>query len=71
VFDSRQKQKVFFFFSVTFRLDMEPTQRPRQSLPGAVSSGLKWKGRETNHSHPSIAEVKNGVAVPPLPRTSS
>jgi hypothetical protein len=57
--------KSFSLFSVTFTLNMEPTQSPKQSVPGAVSSGFNWMGRETNHSHLSIAEVKvkNGVTT--------
>jgi hypothetical protein len=32
--------------------------------------GLKRPGREADHSSPSIADVKNDVAVPPLPHMS-
>jgi hypothetical protein len=38
---------------------------------GAVSPGVKRPGRGADHSSPSSAEVKNGVAMPPLPHTSS
>jgi hypothetical protein len=34
---------------------------------GGSVPGLKRPGREANHSHPSTAEVQNGMAVPPLP----
>jgi hypothetical protein len=37
---------------------------------GALSPGIKWLGREADHSPPS-AEVKNGGAIPPLPDTPS
>jgi hypothetical protein len=39
----------------------------RGSFPG----GVKRPGRESDHSLPSSAEVKNGGAIPPLPHTSS
>jgi hypothetical protein len=36
-----------------------PTQTPVQWLPGALSPWAKRLGCETDHSHPSSAEVKN------------
>jgi hypothetical protein len=33
---------------------------------GALSTGVKWQGRESDLSPPSIAEVKNGEAIPTL-----
>jgi hypothetical protein len=36
-----------------------------------LSPELKWQRREVEHSHPSSAKIKNGVAIPPLPHTSS
>jgi hypothetical protein len=41
------------------------------ALPGAPSPGVKWQGREADHSPPPSAEVKNGGAIPPLPHTPS
>jgi hypothetical protein len=38
---------------------------------GFLSPGVKWPGREADHSSPSSAEAKNGGAIPPLPHTSS
>jgi hypothetical protein len=41
---------------------------PTQWVPGAVSSEVKWQGREAGHSPPSSAEVKNMwnyTATPP------
>jgi hypothetical protein len=38
------------------------------SFPGG---GVKQQGREADHSPPSIAEVKKGVAIPTLPNMSS
>jgi hypothetical protein len=47
-----------------------PTQPPIQWIPGALSLGVKRPGREADHSPPSSAEIKNGVAIPPLPHMS-
>jgi hypothetical protein len=38
-----------------------------QSLPGANSVEVKLLGGEVDHSSPSSAAVKNGVAIPPSP----
>jgi hypothetical protein len=35
-----------------------PTQPSIQLVPGALSLGVKWPGREADHSPPSSAEVK-------------
>jgi len=35
-----------------------PTQPPIQWVPGHLSLGVKWPGRETDQSPPSSAEVK-------------
>jgi hypothetical protein len=32
-------------------------------MPGALSLGIKWPGREVNHSPPSSAEVKEWVEL--------
>jgi hypothetical protein len=42
-----------------------------QWVPGVVFSGVMLQGREADHRPPSIAEVRNGGAIPPLPHTSS
>jgi hypothetical protein len=34
---------------------------------GVLSPGLKWPGREADHSPPSSVAVKNGGATRPLP----
>jgi hypothetical protein len=36
---------------------------------GSYFSGIKRPGREADHSIPSIAEIKNGGAITPLPHT--
>jgi hypothetical protein len=38
-----------------------------QWAPGPLSLGIMRPDREADHSPPSSAEVKNGVATPPLP----
>jgi hypothetical protein len=42
-------------------------QPPAQLVPRALSLGVKRPGRETDHSPPSSADVKNDGAIPPLP----
>jgi hypothetical protein len=39
--------------------------RYRARVPGALFSGIKRPGRETDNSPPSSAEVKNDGATPP------
>jgi len=39
---------------------MEPTQPHIHCTAGAVSSGVKWSERETDHSPPYVADVRNG-----------
>jgi hypothetical protein len=48
-----------FLFITVYRLALGPTQLPIQCVLEAVSLGVKWPGRETDHSSPSSAEVKN------------
>jgi hypothetical protein len=58
-----------------------PQQRPdRQWSPhsllsneywGLIPPRVKMSGFPADHSPPSSAEVKNGVAISPLPHTSS
>jgi hypothetical protein len=36
-----------------------------------TDTGIKWQGREADHSSPSGANVMNGGTVLPLPHTSS
>jgi hypothetical protein len=46
-----------FHFSVSSRPVLGPTQSPIQWVPGALSLGVKWTGREADHSPPTSAEV--------------
>jgi hypothetical protein len=42
---------------------LRPTQPPIQWVPGALSMGVKWPGRESDHSPPSSAKVKGCVQL--------
>jgi hypothetical protein len=48
-----------FLFDSASRTALGPTQPPIQWVPGALSMGVKWSGREADHSPPSSAEVKS------------
>jgi hypothetical protein len=56
-FDSRRGLGIFLFTTAS-RTALGPTQPPIQWVPGALSLGVKWPGREADHSPPSSAEVK-------------
>jgi hypothetical protein len=43
----------------------------KMDIGGAPFQWVNRSGRETEYSHPSSAEVKNGRAIPPLHYTSS
>jgi hypothetical protein len=48
---------------------LRPTQPPNQWAPGGLSLGVMRPGRETDHSPPSSAEVKNAwsyTSTPPI-----
>jgi hypothetical protein len=57
-FDSRRGVGIFLFTTVS-RMALGATQPSIQWVPGALSFGVKWPGREADHSPPSSAEVKN------------
>jgi hypothetical protein len=46
-----------FLLSTSSRPALEPIQLPIQWVLGDLSPGLKWKGREADHSPPTSAEV--------------
>jgi hypothetical protein len=48
-----------FLFITAFRTALRPTQPLIQGVAGAISLEVKRSGRETDHSPPSKAEVKN------------
>jgi hypothetical protein len=45
-------------FSTASRLALGPKQPPDQWVPGSLSSGVKWRGREDDHSPPSVARSR-------------
>jgi hypothetical protein len=52
-----------FLFSTASRLALGSNQPPIQWVPGTISPGVKWLGREADHSPPFSAKVKNGRAL--------
>jgi hypothetical protein len=67
-FDSRRGLRIFLFTTASSPA-LGPIQAPIQWVPGALSLGIKWPGRETDHSPPSGAEVKNAwsyTSTPPI-----
>jgi hypothetical protein len=58
-----------FLLTTTFRPSLGPTQPPIQWIQGVLPLGVKWPGREADHSPPSSAEVKNAwsyIFTPPV-----
>jgi len=59
----------FFLFATASRPVLESTQPPLQWVSGVFTRGVKRAGRETDHSPPSSAEVKNAwsyISTPPI-----
>jgi hypothetical protein len=67
-FDSWQRQEIFLY-SKASRPDLGPSQPTIQCTRGALSPGVERPRLEANHSRPSIADIKNDGAIPPLPHT--
>jgi hypothetical protein len=57
-FDSRRELGIFLFATASTTA-LGPNQPPIQRIPGALSLGVKRPRRETDHSPPYRAEVKN------------
>jgi hypothetical protein len=68
-FDSQQGLGIFLFITASGTA-MGPTQPPIQWVLGALSLGVKWPGREADHSPLSSARSTCG-AIPPLPNMPS
>jgi hypothetical protein len=51
-----------------FEPALRPTQPPNQWISGALCRRIKGLGRETNHSFPSSAEVKNAWSYTTTPQ---
>jgi hypothetical protein len=69
-FDSQQEQELSLF-PIKSRPTLGPTRPPIQCVQEAFTTGVKWPGRESNHSSQFSAKFKKGVAVPPLSYMSS
>jgi len=61
-FDSRRGSGIFLFTTAS-RTDLGPTQPPIQWVPGALSLGVKRRGREAANSPTSRAEVREWVEL--------
>jgi len=46
-------------FAIAYRRALRTTQPPTQWVPGFLSSGVKWLGREDDYSPPPSAKIKN------------
>jgi hypothetical protein len=57
-FDSRRGQELFVFVNAS-RPALVATHPSIQWVPAANSMGVKWPGREADHSPQSSAKVKN------------
>jgi hypothetical protein len=66
---SSSKIKSFTFFTAS-RLALEPILPPIQCAPGPLFPMVKQPGRETDHSSPSSAEIKNVWTYTSTPYTS-
>jgi hypothetical protein len=55
---SSNKESTIHVCTKASRLALGPTQPPIQWAPGALTLGVKPRGREDNHSPPSSAQVK-------------
>jgi len=66
VFDSQEGMGIFLFTTAS-RPALGSTQPRIQNLPGNLSLGLKWLGREADHSPASSAEYKNECSYTATP----
>jgi hypothetical protein len=66
-FDFRRGLGIFLFTTAS-RKAPGPTQPPIQWAPGALSPGVKRPGRDTDHSPPFNAEVKNASSYTSTPQ---
>jgi hypothetical protein len=58
VYHSVVMHALFCSLLILYSFKKVPTQPPIQWVPGTLSLGVKWPGREADHSPPSSAEVK-------------
>jgi len=57
------------FFSLHYRVQTYSgaTQSTIQLVPGALTSGIKWPGREADHLPPSSSDIKNACSYTSIP----
>jgi hypothetical protein len=60
-----------FYFSMSSRPALEPTQPPIQWVLGALSPEVKRSGSQADHSPQISAEVNVGLSLHPLTHMSS
>jgi hypothetical protein len=65
--DDRQGLGIFLFTTAS-RTALGPTQPPIQRVRGALSLGVKRPERESDHSPPSNAEVRNAWSYTSIPQ---
>jgi hypothetical protein len=53
-------------FFTEFRKTLGPIEPPIRWVPWSIYQRVRKPVRETDHSPPSLAEVKNGGAIPPF-----
>jgi hypothetical protein len=58
-------------FFIASRPDLGPSRPPVEWVPRALSPGVNLPGRESDHSPPSSATIKNGGAIPLFSHTFS
>jgi hypothetical protein len=59
----------FLLFATASRPALGPTQSSIQWVPGTLYPSVKRPGRETDHSPPTNAEVKNAWSCASTPST--
>jgi hypothetical protein len=57
-----------YLFTTAPRPALGPTQPSIQWVPGALSLGVKWLGREADHSPPCSAEITNALSYTSTPK---
>jgi hypothetical protein len=62
----------YILFFISSGPDLKPTQPPIQCVTGVLFPGVKWPGRETDHSTATNAEVRKNMDLSfqsPIPCT--
>jgi hypothetical protein len=67
----KQWIRPYGWYLVKHKENLGPTQPSIQCVPGALSLGVKWPGRESDPSSPSSDEVKNAWSYNSPPHYAS